>query len=259
MSTPDRHTRGRTAPGRLQALDAYLLDRERALVAAGGLFVDVGFGDSPATSVETARALGPRWQVVGVEREPDRVEAARALAASEGVELRAGGFELPLRESERPSIIRVKNVLRGYAEPEVAAAHARLGEPLLLRGLLLEGSAERDGSVLCAHLMRRAPEGLFREALLLHTDFSRGFAPLLFRDWLPRDLRRRVRAGEEIHAFLQAWTEAWQSVRTARASPTQLFAESAAALAARVPGVVVDPELLARGYLLWRPPGGVPA
>ncbi len=250
--------RGRTAAGRLIALDRYLVRCEPGLFAPGSLFVDVGFGDAPVTLLEAVaafRSVCPSLRAIGVEQEPARV--ASALSASSDVDFRVGGFELPLRPEERPRLIRAMNVLRGYPQEAVASAHSKLGAALSEGGLLVEGSSERDASVLCAHLLRRSGGGLVREGLLLFTDFSRGFAPLLFRDWLPRDLRRRVRPGEGIHSFLHAWSESWEAVRGGPVA--EVFSASALGLSSRVDGVVVDPWLLANGYLLWRPPGGVPA
>jgi hypothetical protein len=124
----------------------------------------------------------------------------------------------------------------------------------------VEGSADPAGSITVAHLLRREEQGLSREALLFHTDFVHGFAPLLFRDWLPRDLRRRVRPGEPIHAFLEQWTAAWKSVREAHATagPAEAFLRSAEALARSVEGIDTDGWLLEHGYLRWRPTQGVP-
>lgn len=266
MDSPDRKTRGRTAPGRLQALDHYLLHQERELLArregpwARAVFVDLGFGEHPWTTLETAHALRevhPELRVVGVEREPERVAAA-LVHAEALTDFREGSFELPLRPGETVRLIRVMNLLRGYRAEEVEGIHHTLGEALLEGGLLLEGSTDTPGAVMVAHLLRRGPEGLSREALLFHTDFSRGFAPVLFRDWLPRDLRRRVKPGEPIHAFFADWMEAWQRARTSSPlEPREAFRHSVLGLASRVEGVITEAWLLDHGYLLWRPPFGV--
>jgi hypothetical protein len=110
-----------------------------------------------------------------------------------------------------------------------------------------------------AHLLRRRGGQVVREGLLFHTDFSHGFAPVLFRDWLPRDLRRRVRPGEPIHAFLADWTVAWEEARAGRPlPPPAAFCESIPRLAARREGICADGWLAEHGYLLWRPASGVP-
>ncbi|PTL77839.1 methylase [Vitiosangium sp. GDMCC 1.1324] len=266
MTSLDRKTRGRTSHQRLQALDAYLAHSERGLLTRGdgawarAAFVDLGFGEHPWTTLESARAfreLNPGLPVVGVELEPPRVESAREHADAL-TDFRQGGFELPLRPGESVRLIRAMNLLRGYRPEEVPAIHQTLGGALLEGGLLVEGSTDTPGAVLVAHLLRRVPEGISREALLFHTDFSRGFAPVLFRDWMPRDFRRRVKPGEPIHAFFADWTAAWQEVREAgHVEPPEAFRHSVLRLAVRIEGLVTDAWLLEHGYLLWKPPGGV--
>ena len=264
----DRKTRGRTSPHRLRALDAYLCRRERDLLArrdgpwAQAVFVDVGFGAHPWTTLESARAfreVHPGLEVVGVELDGQRAEAAAAAHGDARTHFRQGGFELPLLPTESVRLIRAMNLLRSGYDPQlVSAVHRRLGEVVLPGGLLVEGSSDTSGAVLAAHLLRRHPDALVREALLFHTDFSRGFAPLLFRDWLPRDLRRRVVPGEAIHSFFAAWTQAWHEARAAGAAPPrEIFGRSLIELTRRCEGVETDAWLVEQGYLLWRPPGGV--
>ncbi|WP_375767017.1 methylase [Archangium gephyra] len=266
MTSLDKKTRGRTTHGRLRALDVYLLHQERELLLrsegpwARAAFVDVGFGEHPWTTLESAEAfreLHPGLPVLGVELEASRVESAQAHADAL-TSFRQGGFELPLRPGESVRLIRAMNLLRGYRPEDVPGIHEQLGGTLLEGGLLVEGSTDTPGAVLVTHLLRRVPEGLAREALLFHTDFSRGFAPVLFRDWMPRDFRRRVKPGEPIHAFFADWTAAWQEAREAgHTEPPEAFRHSVLRLASRVEGLVTDAWLLGHGYLLWKPPGGV--
>ena len=103
------------------------------------------------------------------------------------------------------AVVRAMNVLRGYREEEVDEIHVALGAGLVEGGLLLEGSTDTEGHVTVVWVMRRRASALVREALLFHTDFMRGFSPWLFRDWLPRDLRRRAQPGTAIHSLLAAW------------------------------------------------------
>lgn len=266
MASLDSKTRGRTSRGRLRALDAYLCHRERGLLErrdgpwARAVFVDVGFGEHPWTTLESAaafRELHPALTVIGVELDPARALAARAHEDAH-TGFRQGGFELPLGGDEPARLVRAMNLLRQGPPERVPEVHRTLGRYLLPSGLLVEGSADPSGAVLTAHLLRREDAGLRREALLFHTDFSLGFAPPLFRDWLPRDLRRRVRPGEPIHAFFSEWSAAWQQARVAgHTAPPDAFRESALRLSTRTGGVDLDPWLLARGYLAWRPEGGV--
>jgi hypothetical protein len=259
--------RGCTRPGRLRQLDGILAARERALLTrtdgpfCGAPFVDVGVGEWPWTTLETARhlnAIAPGLRVIGVELDPDRLRHARRFEAP-GLEFRGGGFELPLAAAERPRIVRALNVLRGYGEAEAHAAHLKLGAAVLTGGLVLEGTSSASGGVSCVHLLRKHDGALVREALLFATDFSQGFAPFLFRDRLPRDLRRRCERGSAIQRFLTSWTDAFSAARsTGLCESAALFALSAQILASRMPGIVCDAALVERGALLWQPPGGVP-
>src|SRR5690349_15548425 len=145
MTSPDRKMRGRTAPGRLEGLDAYLLHEERALLArredawAHAAFVDVGFGEHPWTTLDSARAfrdVHPELPVVGVELEPHRVAAAQEYADAL-TDFRQGGFSLPLRPGETVRLIRAMNLLRGYRPEDVPGIHHTLGQALLEGGLLV--------------------------------------------------------------------------------------------------------------------------
>ncbi|RKH07014.1 methylase [Corallococcus sp. CA047B] len=266
----DIRTRGRTAPGRLRALDAYLCRFESALLTrqddawARAVFVDVGFGEQPWTTLESAaafRTLNPELSVVGVELDAERAGAAARTHADARTHFREGGFALPLSPEEPARLVRAMNLLRQGPQERIPEVHRALTRPLLPSGLLVEGSSDTDGAVLVAHLLRRAPDDAapVRESLLFHTDFSRGFAPLLLRDWLPRDLRRRVRPGEPVHAFFQAWESAWKAARAAgHTAPPEAFAESVLRLATTTPGVATDAWLLTQGCLRWSPPGGIP-
>jgi hypothetical protein len=242
---PDRRTRGRTRAGRLAALDTWLLATERPLLEAPGdaPVVDVGFGAEPWTLLELAgavRSVNPGLAVVGLERDDAALRAAEDPCVGAGITLREGGFDLNGIAPAR--LVRAMNVLRGYTGAEAAAAHALLGAGLCEGGLLAEGSAAEDGSLCTAHLLRRVDGALRHEALWFATDFSRGFAPLQFRDWLPRDLRRSVKPGTAIHGLLQRWMEAWESVRTGL-SPPEAFSASLNVLAASGEGLLRVPSL----------------
>ncbi|MGV3624568.1 MAG: hypothetical protein ACO1OB_27360 [Archangium sp.] len=189
MAPPERNVRNRTRSGRLAALDAWLLNEVPELLDGRGCVVDVGFGLTPVTTEELALAI-PKVRVVGVDRHE---------AKSELVELRVGGFEV-VEQLAPVAVVRAMNVLRGYREEEVEPARDAMCRGLIPNGLLIEGSTDTDGHVLVAHLRR----GSSRQ-LLFHTDFARGFSPWLFRDWLPRELRRSAKPGTWIHDALTAW------------------------------------------------------
>jgi hypothetical protein len=151
------------------------------------------------------------------------------------------------------------NVLRQYREEEVPDALERMATCLVQGGLLLEGTSSKHGSMLSSHLLRKTSDGLRREGLVFSTTFVRGFAPIQMRDYLPRDLRRRVMPGERIATFFDAWTAAWQEARAdGYRTPPLAFAESGRRLASRLEGIDTAPGLLESGYLVWKPPEGVP-
>lgn len=252
---PGPGRRGRTRAGRLARVDAFLMayaaDRLRRDDGpwAGAVVVDVGLGDRPDTTVELARAV-PWLRVIGVDHDPERVRAARALAP--GLDARIGGFDLPLAPEEPARLIRCFNVLREYRPEQVEPARRRLAASLLDGGLLAEGSTDATGSVAVALLARRRGEALEREGLMFATDFTRGFAPRLFRDWLPRDMRRPLPG--HLSEFLQEWTRAFEDARARGVrDPRALFVASARA----VPSI--DAARAADGMVVWRGPLGAEA
>lgn len=267
MTPPERRTLGRTSRSRLRALDAYLHQCERPLLERqdgiwrDAAFLDVGFGEHPWTTLESAalfRELNPQLPVIGVEADQGRASSA-ARHEEALTRFVHGGFDWASTAGQPARLVRAMNILRQYRAEDVEAAHAELGRSLLPGGLVVEGSTDVHGGITVVHLLRRTSEGLSREALLFHTDFHQGFAPLLFRDWLPRDLRRRVQPDEPIHDFFAAWTEAWKKARELGAwEPRSAFQESARQLSAASVHVSTEPWLLERGYLRWQPPGGVP-
>ncbi len=205
---PRRDVRPRTRAGRLAALDAWLLHNARELLDGRGALVDLGYGETPVTTLEwarAARAVTPGLRVLGVERRgaPD---VSSTGSDSAEVELVSGDFST-CGALAPTAVIRAMNVLRAYREAEVPALHAALGAGLVEGGLALEGSTDTEGHVAVAWLLRKRGTALVKEGLLFHTDFSRGFSPWLFRDWLPRELRRRAQPGTPIHGLLSRWDE----------------------------------------------------
>lgn len=237
--------RARTRAGRLAALDAWVCHERPGVLRPGGLALDVGFGLEPVTTVEwaaTLRAVQPGFRVVGVERDAARVDAAP------DIEVVQGDFA-SLASLGPACVVRAMNVARGYREDEVPAIHAALGAALEDGGLALEGSTDTEGHVTCAWLITKRGGELVKDALLFHTDFTRGFSPWLLRDVLPRDLRRNVRPGTAIHALLDAWAQAVDAAGPGR-SPRERFEDSVPAVA--VHGLEARPWELAHGYARWR-------
>jgi hypothetical protein len=173
----------------------------------------VGIGSDPWTTLELAEiAAAP---LIAIDVDPKRVMRARA----EGVDARVSNLSV----DEPAILVRAMNVLRG--QPQVPDAHAVLSRSLVDGGLLLEGTSDAEGAVVTAWAIRREAT-----RLLFLTDFSRGFAPALFWDHLPRDLRRDAKPGTPIRDLLDRWTAAFAE-RAPGSAPAAAFRASAGAVA----------------------------
>jgi hypothetical protein len=264
-------TRGKTTPNRLRRVDNFMLLYDPGLITrrdgdfADALFVDLGYGAEPWTTLESARRLrrlNPALRVLGVEIDPDRVAAAQPFA-DDLTQFRLGGFDLPLDADpdgrrERARLIRAFNVLRQYDEMTVAEAYSVLGHYLLPGGLLIEGTSDPFGRVWVANLLRRPANNrpatpLVVEGLLFSTNFRWGFKPGIFQTVLPKNYIHRVVPGEPIYDFFIDWQRAYQMALPIRPlGLRQLFAESARQLAGRGYAIDTRRRLLSKGYLLWR-------
>jgi hypothetical protein len=169
------------------------------------LVVDLGYGAYPVTTVEMAnrlRVIRPDVEVVGLEIDPARVEAARPYAR-DGLEFRLGGFELPVGRA--PDVVRAFNVLRQYGEPEVRGTWQALISRLAPGGLLIEGTCSESGRIAAwIALDRTGPQTLTLAARLGSLD-----SPATFAERLPKALIHRNVPGEPVHAFLAALDRAW--------------------------------------------------
>lgn len=206
------------------------------------MLVDVGFGVSAVTTAELAAAF-PSQEVLGLEHDASRVAAASLERPS--LVLVAGGLEQVRREA---LVVRIANVGRGLSSEGAALLHEQVLPKLVDGGVCLEGSTDVEGHVSTFWVLRRRGTSLEREALVFHTDGARGFSPWLFRDVLPRDLRRDVRPGTAVHGLLSAWTAAWERARTS--SPLESYEASVRALAEGRPDV--DARFITDGFCVWR-------
>jgi hypothetical protein len=228
-------TRGTTNPGRLRRVDRWISQAQRAVLRARDrpLLVDLGFGASPVTTVELylrVRAVAPDAEVVGLEIDPLRVDAAcRRLAALRaagdplpGLSFGVGGFELPVER--RPTVVRALNVLRQYHEEQAWAAWSRLRAGLAAGGVLIEGTCDEIGRravwVTLPALTAPPVAGGGRGAALI--TFSARLAsmerPSDLAERLPKTLIHRNVPGEPVHAFLRDFDRAWD-----RAAPYSAF------------------------------------
>jgi hypothetical protein len=260
-------TRGKTAQNRLRRVDLFFAAYDPSLLRrddgayADALFVDLGYGAEPFTTLETAarlRRINPALRVLGVEIDRTRVEAA-APYADAGTEFRLGGFNLPLYAragggQETVRAVRAFNVLRQYDESEVQGAYAELAHHVLPGGLLVEGTSDPFGRIWVANVMRRRPDAAWNpEALVFSTNFRSGFEPALFQPVLPKNHIHRMVPGEPIYGVLEAWKAAAHRTQAQRAwGLRRWFRASAEALAADGLDVVLPGRWLAWGFLIVR-------
>jgi hypothetical protein len=210
--------------------------------------VDLGFS-RPDTTLElqaALRALAHPPRVIGVEIDPARVAAAQAQVGDR-LELRVGGFDLPLHAGEAPRLVRAMNVLRTYRPAQADAARARLAAAILPGGLLLEGSTSTDGALGVAGAWTATADGPRLDHLLFVHDDPTGFHPRQWLGWLPRGLRDGARPTGLAAEVLARWSEAWDRARR----PTPRESWRAVARALRDEGAPVDLRALETGVVIW--------
>lgn len=257
-------TRGKTAANRLRRVDNFILLYEPSLLTrsdggfASALFVDLGFGREPRTTLESAarfRRVNPHLRILGVEIDPQRVEAALPFADDKTF-FRLGGFNLPLLPGETVRLIRAFNVLRQYEEKDFAPAYERLAEYVLPGGLMIEGTSTPFGQIWAANLARKTQAGSWNmEALVFSTNFRLGFDVEEFQTVLPKNYIHRVVPGEPIHAFFEAWKRSAAQTSAAKAyGPRQWFIAAAESLAAKGFKVNLQRKFLSKGWMILETP-----
>mgnify|MGYP002377852577 FL=1 len=254
-------TRGKTASNRLRRVDNFILLYEPSLLTrtdglfAESLFVDLGYGFDPRTTLESAtrfRKVNPNLKILGVEIDKERVEAAQPYADGKTF-FRLGGFNLPLQSRERVRLMRVFNVLRQYEEEDFIPAYERLAEYVLPGGLMIEGTSTPFGQIWAANLARRLGEASWKmEALVLSTNFRLGFDVEEFQTILPKNYIHRMVPGEAIHDFFDAWRRSAAETAAAKTfGLKQWFAASAETLAKKGFKIDLHKKWLGKGWLIW--------
>jgi len=200
-------TRGTTNPNRMRRLDRWLAGPQawRLRRAADPLVVDLGYGASPATAVELferLRAVRPDVRVCGIEIEPERVRAAKALERP-GLSFHKGGFELPVPGN--PVFVRAFNVLRQYEEADVRGIWELVQGRLAPDGLFIDGTCDEIGR-RSAWIALDAERPL---SLTMSVRFGSFVLPSEIAERLPKALIHRNVPGERIHTLLQAMDRAW--------------------------------------------------
>ena len=203
-----RITRGTTGVNRLRRVDRYLATLPVLRTAEDPLVVDLGYGASAATSLELHDRLARvrrDVEVIGIEIDPDRVALA-SRDARPGVSFRLGGFEVPLANGRRATVIRALNVLRQYDESEVASAWDRMLARLQPNGVLVEGTCNETGRVCSwVTLTGAGPQSLTMSLRLAELD-----RPSIVAERLPKVLIHHNVPGMRIHTFLTNLDHHWQ-------------------------------------------------
>jgi hypothetical protein len=175
--------------------------------------VDLGYGASPVTALELHERLvrvRPDVEVVGIEIDPARVAAGRALERP-GLRFARGGFEVPLPDRTagvpaRPTVVRAFNVLRQYAEEEVRPAWALVSSRLAPGGLLVDGTCDELGRVASWVAVEAGGPVSLTVSLRLRALEQ----PSIVAERLPKVLIHRNVAGEPVHRFLGELDRAWR-------------------------------------------------
>lgn len=255
-------TRGKTADNRLRRVDHFALTYEPALLTrrdgefADALFVDLGYGFDPRTTMESAarfRRINPGLKILGVEIDKERVAAAQPFA-DERTFFRLGGFNLPLEKHERVRLIRAFNVLRQYEEEDFAPAYQTLAPYILAGGLMIEGTSNPFGSIWVANVARKMDDGSWKmEALVFSTNFHLGFDVEEFQTILPKNHIHHMTPGEEIYDFFEAWKKsAAETSHTKVFGVKQWFVAAGESLAQKGYKIDLRKKWLNKGWLVWR-------
>lgn len=146
-----QNTKGLTSVNRLRQVDNFVRIEFAYLFRSNNpIFVDVGFGENPVTTIESYRRfrfINPDIKVIGVEIDNKRLQSAKPYEQTR-VEFRLGGFNLPLYKEEKANVIRCYNVLRQYPESDFQPSIVILSNYLIDGGILIEGTSDQFGRLV---------------------------------------------------------------------------------------------------------------
>lgn len=168
---------------------------------------------------QTLRSEGQLREFVAVESDSGRVEQAGDCPFPVEFVLR---FDLPVSQHStgKWSLVRAMNVLRGYSRTVAGEAWETWSTALAPGGRLIEGSTDDGGHV--AVIAEVDHQQVVRRLVFL-TDFQRGFAPRMFRDWLPRRWRRGGHGCAAVLEFIDAWQARFERCRSVGDDPRESF------------------------------------
>lgn len=196
-------TRGTTASRRLRRADRWLVATHGPLLRRPGLLVaDLGFGESPVTTIELAnrlRRINPGTRVVGFDISDERVMAAQRHVAP-GLDFAVGGFELAGRH---PHVVRAFNVLRQYDADQVPHAWRRMQQQLAPDGVIVDGTCDETGRLAAWVTLDAAGA----RSLTLALDPL--VEPSAVAARLPKVLIHRNVPGQPVHRLLTDMNEIW--------------------------------------------------
>ena len=223
-------TRGTTGTNRLRRIDRWIANLPAFRRSPAPLVVDLGFGASATTTLELHQRLAlvrAGVQLVGIEIDPARVAHASA-SARDGVSFRVGGFEVPLADGRRATVIRALNVLRQYDESEVLAQWRRMTDRLEPGGVLVEGTCNEVGRVASwVDVTAAGPV-----SLTISLRLAELAKPSIVAERLPKVLIHRNVPGERVHALLVDLDRHWQlNAALATYAPSQRFIATVRGLA----------------------------
>ncbi|MDO4761080.1 MAG: class I SAM-dependent methyltransferase [Corynebacterium sp.] len=205
-------TRGTTGFNRLRRCDRWVFhnpELQAAFRTGKPLAIDVGYGASYTTTCEWARFLrkmNPRFEVVGLEIDPERV-----LPPRDGVRFELGGFELA---GYKPQLVRAFNVLRQYDVDQVWDAWDLVRSKIADDGYFVEGTCDEIGRRATWVLLDKSGP----RSLTLAWNPWELDKPSDIAERLPKILIHNNIPGHKIYDFLQAADDCW-----ARASGFEAF------------------------------------
>jgi len=261
-------TRGKTAPNRLRNVDHFLAHYDPALLTRwdgpyrDALYVDLGYGAEPTTTLESAarlRLVNPHLPVLGIEIEPERVRRGLPFT-NEITSFRLGGFNMPLQKQpngnpESVRLVRAFNVLRQYDESEVIPACNSIMHSVLPGGLFLDGTSDPFGRVWTGNMIRKTDTHWHLEALVLGANLRHDLDPEAFQTRLPKSFIHRMQPGQPIFQFMEDWKAATRDTRSHSVwGPRDWFAAAGNLLAQKGYQIARPDKWLRRGWLVWLNP-----
>lgn len=261
-------TRGKTAPNRLRNVDHFLANYDPALLTRndglfrGALYVDLGYGSEPTTTLESAarlRLVNPELKVLGIEIEPDRVRRGLPFT-DEKTFFRLGGFNMPLQKNqdgklEAVRLVRAFNVLRQYDESEVMPACNSIMSSILPGGLFLDGTSDPFGRIWTGNLLRKTDTDWHLEAMVFGTNLHHDFDADAFQTRLPKSFIHRMLPGQPIFNFMEDWKAATRDTRSHSVwGPRDWFVAAGNLLVQKGYSIARPGKWLRRGWLVWLNP-----